>query len=335
MARVAINGLGRIGRAALKVVMDTPSLELVAVNDIGAIDNMAYLLQYDSVYGPYRKSVGVQDGNLVVDGRAIAYLSERDPANLPWKDLKVDLVFESTGFFTKREDAQKHIGAGATYVIISGPSNSVEVPTIVFGVNAELEDEAVISTASCTTNNITPVMEIMHRHFGVAKALMTTVHAYTATQMLVDAPGGKKDMRRGRAAAANIVPSSTGAAVATTKALPEHKGNFDGVALRVPVAVGSIADTVFLVKRPVTVEEINQAFRDEAATPRYKDVIRVTEDAIVSSDIIGDPHASIISLDLTQVVGGDLVKVMSWYDNEWGYTNQMVRQAVKLLQPVS
>lgn len=331
MAKVAINGLGRIGRATLKVVLDTPELELVAVNDIGSVDNLAYLIQYDSIYGPYRKSVEVKDGNLVIDGHTIAYLSERDPANLPWGKLGVDLVFESTGIFTKNEEAQKHITAGARLVIISGPSNSVEVPTIVFGVNDVSEASPIISTASCTTNNITPVIEIMSRHFGVAKALMTTVHAYTATQMLVDAPGGKKDMRRGRAAAANIVPSSTGAAIATTKALPEHKGNFDGVALRVPVVVGSIADTVMVTKRAVTVDEINEAFTKEAATPRYKDVIRVTRDEIVSADIIGDPHAAIVSLDLTQVVGGDLVKVMSWYDNEWGYTNQMIRQAKRVL----
>lgn len=331
MAKVAINGLGRIGRATLKLLMDTPELELVAVNDIGSVENLAYLIRYDSIYGPYRKSVEVHEGNLVIDGHTIAYLSERDPANLPWGKLGVDLVFESTGIFTKNEEAQKHITAGARLVIISGPSNSVEVPTVVFGVNDVSEESPIISTASCTTNNITPVIEIMGRHFGVAKALMTTVHAYTATQMLVDAPGGKKDMRRGRAAAANIVPSSTGAAIATTKALPQYKGNFDGVSLRVPVTVGSIADTVMLLMRKVTVEEVNEAFRKEAASPRYKDVIRVTEDDIVSADIIGDPHAAIISLDLTQVVGGDLVKVMSWYDNEWGYTNQMIRQAKRVL----
>lgn len=331
-ARVAINGLGRIGRATLKVVMDTPGLELVAVNDIGAIDNMAYLIKYDTVYGPYKKSVEVQGDALAIEGKSVKYLSERDPEKLPWGEMGVDLVFESTGIFTKYEDAKKHVKAGARLVIISGPSSSVEVPTIVYGVNTEAAPITtdVISTASCTTNNITPIIEIMSRHFGLAKALMTTIHAYTATQMLVDAPGGK-DMRRGRSAAANIVPASTGAAVATTKALPEHKGNFDGTSLRVPVAVGSIADTVILTKREVTVDEVNQAFRDEAAGARYREVIRVTEDPIVSSDIIGDPHAAIISLDLTMVVGGDLVKVMSWYDNEWGYTHQMVRQAQRAL----
>jgi glyceraldehyde 3-phosphate dehydrogenase len=333
MARVAINGMGRIGRAALKIVLDTPGLDLVAVNDIAALENIAYLLKYDTVYGPYQKPTEARDGKLFVDGHEIAYLSERDPSNLPWRDLNVDLVFESTGLFTKYEDAHKHIDAGATYVIISGPSSSVEVPTIVYGVNAIGEQQDVISTASCTTNNITPVMEIMHRHFGVSKAIMTTIHAYTATQELVDAPGGKKDMRRGRAAAANIVPSSTGAAKATTKALPEHRGNFDGTSLRVPVPVGSISDTTLVLKRATTIEEINQIFRDEAASDRYKGVIRVNEDEIVSSDIVGDPHAAIIDLTQTMVVAGDLVKVMSWYDNEWGYTNQMVRQARLVLLP--
>lgn len=331
MARVAINGLGRIGRATLKLLMDTPQLELVAVNEIGALENLVYLIRYDTVYGPYSKSVTAEDGKLVVDGKAITYVSERDPAKLPWGELGVDLVFECTGLFTKYEDAKHHIQAGAKFVILSGPTNSVEVPTVVFGIDQPNRAEPIISTASCTTNNITPIMEIMNRHFGVAKALMTTVHAYTATQTLMDSPGGKKDMRRGRSAAENIVPSSTGAAIATTKVLPEHAGNFDGIALRVPVPVGSISDTTMLISRPATVDEINAAFIQEAQTERYRDVIRVTDEPIVSSDIIGDPHASIISLDLTQVVGGDLVKIMSWYDNEWGFTNQMVREALSIL----
>ncbi|MDX1994074.1 MAG: type I glyceraldehyde-3-phosphate dehydrogenase [bacterium] len=331
MARVAINGLGRIGRATLKVVMDTPELELVAVNDIGELENMAYLLKYDTVYGRYNKSVEARDGKLVVDGREIHYLKEKDPAKLPWGDMQVDLVFESTGLFTKEEDAGKHITAGAKWVIISGPSSSENVPTVIFGVNTEAGSTPIISTASCTTNNITPIIEMMTRRFGVQKAIMTTVHAYTATQLLVDSPGGKKDMRRGRAAAENIVPSSTGAAVATTKALPEHAGNFDGISLRVPVPVGSVSDTVLLLKRPTTVEELNQALREECESPRYKGIVRATDEPIVSSDIVGDPHAAIIDLDMTRVVGGDLVKILSWYDNEWGYTHQMVRQAKEVL----
>ncbi len=330
MTRVAINGLGRIGRVTLKILMETPEFELVAVNDIGTLENIAYLIQYDSVYGVYGKPVETRDGKLIVDGSEIQYLSERQPEKLPWREHKIDLVFECTGLFTKREDAEKHILAGAGKVILSGPTSSDEVPTVVYGVNTRLQGEVIISVASCTTNNISPVIEIMHRHFGVAKALMTTVHAYTATQTLMDAPGGKKDMRRGRSAAANIVPSSTGAAIATTKAMPEHAGHFDGVALRVPVIIGSIADTVMVLERVVTVEEVNNGFRMEASSERYQEVIRVTTDPIVSSDIIGDTHAAIISLDLTQVMGGDLVKVMSWYDNEWGFSSQMVRIAQKV-----
>ena len=330
MARVAINGLGRIGRAALKVVLDTPGLELVAVNDIGSIDNMAYLIKYDSVYGRYNKRVEVNNGDLVIDGHAIKYLSVKDPAQLPWRDLKVDLVFEATGIFTKQEDAGKHIQAGAEWVIISGPTKSADVPTVVHGVNNPNGDAHIISCASCTTNNIAPVMEIIGRRIGVKKAIMTTVHAYTATQLLVDGPGGK-DMLRGRAAAINIVPSSTGAATAAAKALPELEGKFDGLSLRVPVAVGSIADIVLVSERPTSVEEINAIFREEAATPRYEGIVSVVDDPIASSDIIMDAHASIIDATQTMVVDGDLVKIMSWYDNEWGYTNQMVKQALETL----
>lgn len=328
MARVAINGLGRIGRQALKVIMDTPELELIAVNDIAELENIAYLIKYDTIYGRYNKSVETADGKLVIDGCEIHYFQQRDPAQLPWGEHKIDIVFECTGIFTKHDDAGKHIQAGAQYVIISGPTSSAEVPTVIFGVNTEAGKTPIISTASCTTNNIAPVVEIMNRRFGVAKAIMSTIHAYTATQALVDAPGGKKDMRRGRAAAANIVPSSTGAATATTKALPEHTGKFDGISLRVPVTVGSISDTVMVLNRKVTVEEVNAAFIEEAASPRYKGILSVTDEPLVSSDIIGDPHAAIIALDMTRVVDGDLVKVLSWYDNEMGYTHQMVKQAL-------
>ena len=329
MARVAINGLGRIGRAALKVVMDTPQLELVAVNDLGSAENFAYLIRYDTVYGRYDRPVCADGGDLVIDGHRIRYLSERDPAQLPWGELDVDLVFECTGFFTEMEGAGKHVTAGAGKVIISGPTKSADVPMVVHGVNSA-NGAHVVSCASCTTNNITPVMEVMHRRIGVQKAIMTTVHAYTSTQALVDFPGGK-DMRRGRGAADNIVPSSTGAAIATTKALPAIAGVFDGLALRVPVAVGSIADVVFVAGRDTSVEEINDIFREEAATERYAGILGVSEDPIVSSDVIGDARASIVDLELTQVVAGDLVKVLTWYDNEWGYTNQMVREALTLV----
>jgi glyceraldehyde 3-phosphate dehydrogenase len=309
MANVAINGLGRIGRAAFKVILDTPGLELVAVNDIVPIDNIAYLLKYDTVYGRYGKSVEQKDGELVVDGKSVKFFSERDPAQLPWKDLGVEVAFECTGVFTKKADLEKHLQAGAKHVILSAPTKEAEVMTIVHGVNSpEGEAPSVISCASCTTNCITPVVEIMGRRIGVKKAIMTTVHAYTSTQALVDGPSKKH--RRGRAAAANFVPTSTGAAIATTKALPQLEGRFDGVA---------------------SVEEINSIFREEAATDRYKKVLAIAADEIVSSDVLGDPHASIVDLDMTQVVDGDLVKVMSWYDNEWGYTNQMVREACRML----
>ena len=326
---VAINGLGRIGRAALKLILDTPELELVAVNDIGSLENMAYLTKYDTVYGRYERDVEAVDGTLLVDGEPIRYLSERDPARLPWSDLGVELVFECTGLFTKQEDASKHIEAGATWVILSGPTSSVDVPTVVHGVNRPGGGTSIISCASCTTNSITPVVEVLNRHFGVEKALLTTIHAYTATQAIVDSPGHTKDFRRGRAAAANFVPASTGAAIATTKALPEMRGRFDGVAVRGPVAVGSISDLVFLLGRETTAEEINASLREEAASERYREVLGVTEEPLVSSDIVGDSRASVIQLDMTRVVGGDLAKVMCWYDNEWGFTNQMVREALQ------
>ncbi|MFN8531141.1 MAG: glyceraldehyde 3-phosphate dehydrogenase NAD-binding domain-containing protein, partial [Anaerolineae bacterium] len=246
--KVAINGLGRIGRAAFKVILETPELELVAVNDIGSLENMVYLLKYDTVYGRYERSVEARDGKIAVDGHEIAYVSEKDPTKLPWGAMGVELVFECTGIFTKQEDAGKHITAGATWVIISGPTSSENVPTVVHGVNTPGKEAFILSCASCTTNDIAPLMEVMHRRFGVVKAIMTTVHAYTATQMLVDGPGGKKDMRRGRAAAANFVPSSTGAATAATKALPELEGKFDGISIRGPVPVGSVADVVMLLE---------------------------------------------------------------------------------------
>ncbi len=330
MANVAINGLGRIGRAAFKVILDTPGLELVAVNDIVPVENIAYLLKYDTVYGRYNKSVEHKEGELVVDGKSVKFFSERDPAQLPWKSLGVEAAFECTGVFTKKADLEKHLQAGAKHVILSAPTKEAEVMTIVHGVNSpEGDAPAVISCASCTTNCITPVVEIMGRRIGVKKAIMTTIHAYTSTQALVDGPS--KKLRRGRAAAANFVPTSTGAAIATTKALPQLEGRFDGVAIRAPIPVGSIADIVFLTERATTVDEVNAIFREEAATERYKKVLAVTEDEIVSSDILGDPHASIVDPYMTQVVDGDMVKVMSWYDNEWGYTNQMIREACRML----
>ena len=329
--KVAINGLGRIGRAALKLAVEQPQLELVAVNEIGSLENMVYLLRYDSVYGRYERQVEAVDGKLVIDGKPLVYVSERDPEQLPWADLEIDLVLECTGRFTNREDAEQHVRAGARWVVLSGPTKSPDVPTIIHGVNRPDGETQIISCASCTTNNITPLVEILDRHFGVEKAVLTTVHAYTATQALVDSPGGAKDLRRGRAAAQSFVPSSTGAATATAKALPAMEGRFDGVSVRGPVVVGSISDVVFVVGRDTTPEEVNDVLRREATSDRYQGILAVAEDPLVSADIVRDPRASIVQLDMTRVVGGDLVKVMSWYDNEWGFTSQMIQVAVQQL----
>ncbi|MBN2156540.1 MAG: type I glyceraldehyde-3-phosphate dehydrogenase [Candidatus Lokiarchaeota archaeon] len=329
--KVAINGMGRIGRATLKILMDTPDLELVAVNDIVPIETIEYLLKYDTVYGKYKKNVKIQGSNLVIDGKPISYNQERDPTKLPWSKLQVELVFECTGIFTKTEDLRKHIQAGAKYVVLSAPTKSSDMPTIVHGVNSPEGKPVIFSCASCTTNCITPVVEIMDRRIGVEKAIMTTVHAYTSTQSLVDGPVAK-DVSRGRAAALNFVPTTTGAAIATTLALPNLKGRFDGVAIRGPVPVGSIADITFITKKDTSAEEIEKIFREEAETERYKGILGVADDPIVSSDIIGDPRASVVDPRMTTVVSGNLVKIMTWYDNEWGYCHQMVREAIKTLR---
>jgi glyceraldehyde 3-phosphate dehydrogenase len=309
--------------------LETPELDLVAVNDIVPVENLAYLLRYDTAYGRYGKSVEVDGNHLVVDGTSYEVFQERDPAQLPWGGLDVDIVFECTGFFTSREDLSKHLDAGAKYAILSAPSKGQEMPTVVHGVNVPGDESArMISCASCTTNCITPVVEVMDRRIGIEKAVMTTIHAYTSSQSIVDAPSRK--IRRGRAGAANFVPTSTGAAVATTLVIPRLEGLFDGVSVRGPVPVGSIADIVFLTSRKTTVQEVNEVFREEAQTDQYEGVLGVTQDPIVSSDIIGDSHASLVDLGMTQVVDGNLVKVMSWYDNEWGFTSQMIREAIRL-----
>ncbi|MGH8823242.1 MAG: type I glyceraldehyde-3-phosphate dehydrogenase [Jiangellaceae bacterium] len=329
MPRVAINGLGRIGRAALRILLDADGLDLVAFNDIADVDNLAYLLRYDTVYGRYHREVSVGDGALLVDGKRIAAFTERDPANLPWADLGVDLVLECTGAVTSEEGLRKHLRAGASYVILSAPTTSEAIPTVVHGVNRPDGEPRIISCASCTTNCITPVIEVAHRLIAVERAVMTTVHAYTAGQQLVDGPS--KSFRRGRAGAANLVPTSTGAARATTLAVPELAGRFDGIAVRAPIPVGSVADIVFVAGRATTVEEVNDAFRQEAATTRYQGILGVSEDPLVSADIVGDPHAAVVDLELTRVVDGTLVKVMAWYDNEWGFTHQMIREARDIL----
>jgi glyceraldehyde 3-phosphate dehydrogenase len=325
MTRIAINGLGRIGRAAFKQIIEDGALELVAVNDLVSAEELAYLLKHDSVYGRYARDVRAQSGHLVVDGQSCVVLNEKNLDKLPWRDLAVDIVLECTGVFTHEADLKRHAQAGAKFVILSAPHKGGDVPTVVHGVNTADRGASIISCASCTTNCITPVIEILGRRLGLLKATMTTIHAYTASQALVDRPD--KDRRRGRAAAANLVPSSTGAAKATTKALPEYHGKFDGVAIRAPVPVGSIADLVCLVGRPTSADEVNSIFREEAGSARYRDIVGVSDEAIVSTDIIQDPRASIIDCTLTQVVDGDLVKVMSWYDNEWGYAAQLLREA--------
>jgi len=330
MAKVAINGFGRIGRATFKIVLDTQGLDIVAINDLVPADNLAYLLKYDTVYGRYEKSVKAEGNNIVVNGNSYPVYSEKDPSKLPWKELDVDLVFECTGLFTRKEGLQKHLDAGAKKVILSAPSKSEEVVTVVHAVNDPNDSDNIISCASCTTNCITPVVEVMERRVGIIKAVMTTIHAYTASQAIVDSPSSK--FRRGRAGAANLVPTSTGAAIATTKVIPALDGKFDGVAVRAPVPVGSIADLVFVTGKDITKEEINIIFEEESKSEKYNGVLGISHDPIVSSDIIMDPRASVVDLEMTQVIGGDLVKLMCWYDNEWGYANQMVREAKQIFK---
>ena len=327
MKRIAINGFGRIGRSALKVIFDSSDLEVVAVNDLMDIENAVYLLKYDSNYGKYEKNIRFEGDAIFVGEKAIKYSSIREIEGLPWKQLDVDVVIESTGIFTSKTDAEKHIMAGAKSVVISGPTK--DTPTVVHGVNTEKGNVSVFSCASCTTNNISPIIEILGRRLGIKKAILNTIHGYTASQALVDAPS-KREPRMGRAAGFNLAPAATGAAIATTKVLPEYAGKFDGIAVRVPVPVGSISDITFIANRPTTIDEINQILTEESSTDRYEKVIAVTEEPIVSTDIIGSAFAATVDLEMTRVVDGDLVKIMAWYDNEWGFTNQMIRQIQSL-----
>jgi glyceraldehyde 3-phosphate dehydrogenase len=309
--------------------LETDGLEIIAVNDINSIENLVYLIKYDTVYGNYEKEVLHDGQDLVIDGNRIKYNTIKNPEKLPWKENNIDLVIESTGLFTLREDAEKHIKAGAKTVVISAPTKSNDTPTVVHRVNSEDGKVSVFSCASCTTNNISPVVEILDRRIGIKKAIMTTVHAYTASQSIVDSPS-EKNFRMGRAGAANLVPTTTGAAIATTKALPGLVGKFDGVAIRTPIPVGSISDLTFVTEKPVTVEEVNSIFEEEAKTKRYAQVLAVTMEPLVSSDIVKSPFASTVDLGMTRVVDGDLLKVMTWYDNEWGFTNQMIRQILEI-----
>ena len=330
--KIAINGFGRIGRAFFRVAQRSPELEIVAINDIGDIENIAYLLKYDSAYGKSDYNISVSNESITVDGKEIKFLSEKNPSELPWKDLDIDIVVESTGIFASYEKSKAHLDAGAKRVVISAPVKD-EAPegivgqTILIGVNEEgLEVCDISSNASCTTNAGSPVISILNEKMGIEKALLNTVHGYTATQNIVDGPN--RNIRRGRAAAVNVVPSTTGAAIATTKAIPELEGRFDGIALRVPVVLGSIADITFITKRDTSVEEINKILVDASKEERWQGIFSTTNEPIVSSDIIGNTYGSIADLSFTKVVGGNLVKVLSWYDNEAGYANTLVKHVI-------
>ncbi|MDB5183919.1 MAG: gap, Glyceraldehyde-3-phosphate dehydrogenase [Candidatus Saccharibacteria bacterium] len=324
-AKLGINGFGRIGRNAFKIAFERSDLEVVAINDLTDTKTLAYLLKHDSNYGTYQHDVTYDESNIIVDGKPIKVLAEKDPAALPWGDLGVELVIESTGRFTKKEDAELHItGGGAKKVIISGPSKSDGVDTIVIGANDDKVENAtdVVSNASCTTNSLGAVMAILDSEFGVEKSMLTTVHSYTASQALQDAPN--KDLREGRNASENIVPTTTGAAIAVTKTLPQLVGKFDGLSIRVPTAVVSISDVTALLSKDVTVEQVNEVFKKAAKEPFYQGILAVSEEPLVSRDYIGNSHSGTVDLLLTKVVGGNLIKICVWYDNEWGYSNRLV-----------
>ena len=331
--RVGINGFGRIGRNVFRAAQESSAdIEIVAVNDITDSRTLAHLLKYDSVFGRFPGEVVEQDGGLVVDGREVKVLAERDPAALPWGDLGADVVIESTGLFTKREDAQKHLDAGAQKVIISAPATDPDV-TVALGVNFDdaydADQHHIISNASCTTNCLAPVAKVLHETFGIVNGLMTTIHAYTADQRLQDMP--HKDLRRARAAAINLIPASTGAAKAVGLVLPDLQGKLTGFAVRAPVPTGSVVDLTAVLARETTKEEINEAFKAQADTGAFEGILRYSDDPIVSSDIVKSTHSSIFDAPLTLVLDGTLVKVVSWYDNEWGYSNRCVELAQRVL----
>ncbi|MDP3949013.1 MAG: type I glyceraldehyde-3-phosphate dehydrogenase [bacterium] len=339
-AKIAINGFGRIGRLFFRAAFDNPEFEIVAINDLGKVDNLTYLLKYDTVYGRYRKEVksDAQNGKLIVDGKEITILQIKDPAQLPWKDLGIDIVIEATGIFESYEKAKSHLVAGAKRVIITAPAKDAEGEgkTVLMGINdGDIKTTVLTSNGSCTTNAVAPAVQIMSENPGIQKAILNTIHGYTATQNLVDGAENGEDYRRGRAAAQNIVPSTTGAAIAVTRVIKELDKKFDGISIRVPVPAGSIADITFIAKRKVTVEEINEIFRKAAAEPRWQGILKVTEDQIVSSDIVGEPYAAIIDLKFTKVVDGDLVKIFSWYDNEWGYTATLMKHVLKVVESLN
>jgi len=334
--RVAINGFGRIGRNAFKIAFDRADLDIVAINDLTDTKTLAHLLKHDSNYGEYDKEIKYDDNHIIVAGQSIQVLAEKDPAKLPWKELNVDVAIESTGLFTKHDQLKMHLDAGAKRVMLSAPEKGdVHHDTYVMGVNEQdlSPDHQIISNASCTTNCITPVAAIIESNFGIEKAMMTTVHSYTASQKLQDAPA--KDLREARNAAENIVPTTTGASIAAAKALPALEGVFGGLSIRVPTPVVSLSDFVIITKKKVTVEEVNEAFKKAAQEPYYQGILTVTEEELVSSDFIGNSHSAIVDLPLTAVIDGNMLKVVAWYDNEWGYSNrlvEMVAEAGKQLQ---
>jgi glyceraldehyde 3-phosphate dehydrogenase len=332
---IAINGFGRIGRAALKTIIakNNPNLNVVAINDLTDNKTLAHLFKYDSAYGLYDKEVGYDEGNLIVAGWKYPVFAQKDPKELPWKSLAVDLVIESTGIFRTKEKAGAHLQAGAKKVVISAPAkDDSEMKTIVLGVNEkELKaEDDIFSMASCTTNCLAPMTKVVEDNFGIEKALMTTTHSYTADQVLVDGP--HKDLRRARAAAVNIIPTSTGAAVATALTIPSLKGNFDGLSLRVPTPVVSICDAVYVLKKETTAEEVNEAIKKASEKKELKGILAYSEEPLVSGDYTGNPYSSIVDTEYTMVVGGNLLKLVSWYDNEWGYSNRLADIAEYMLK---
>ena len=329
--RIAINGFGRIGRAALKVAMEKDDVAVVAINDLAATKTLAHLLSYDTVYGRYERPVSATADTLVIENEQIPVFAIPDPQNIPWRDYDVDVVLECTGRFVKGDAARAHVRAGARRVILSAPpKNETGMPTYLIGVNADryAGNEDVISNASCTTNCIAPVAAVMHEKFGVLKAMMTTIHSYTSDQRLQDAPHG--DLRRARAAAHNIVPTTAGAALATAHVVPGLRDRFDGLSIRVPTIVVSLSDFTFLLKKDVRVEDVNAALTAATTSPSYEGVLGVTDEPLVSSDFIKDPRSGIVDLSLTRVVDGNMVKVIAWYDNEWGYANRLVELAQRV-----
>ena len=328
MVKVAINGFGRIGRNALKILLERRDAQVVAINDLTDAATLAHLLKHDSSYGAYDKKVSSTEKSILINSREIAVFSEKDPENLPWKKLDVDVVIESTGFFTKPEDAKKHLKAGAKKVVISAPAKGEGTKTVVLGANEEVveADDTIISNASCTTNCIAPIMKLLEDTYGIEKAMMTTVHSYTGSQRILDAPA--KDLREARSAAENIVPTTTGAAKATALTIPTLTGKFNGLSVRVPTPVVSLADITAVLKQDVTKEELVKLFKRAAKEPYYEGILGVTEEELVSSDFIGDPHSCVVDLPLIDVVCGNMIKVVAWYDNEWGYSNRLVEVAV-------